>query len=195
MQQEVVNHTILIAIFETYAVFVNTVQAVLIHIPATSSTVFVFHKKTLNKCGHTKECIHSLLSLTNLTSGCASNIALISVVPDLGTPPMKMSGISLLYSQALWSGPRTYFSCVYIACEGSSTSVRQSMLRRKRMAAKQSRRKPQMTVLLGPPRFRRKDMTFEERQRLEVSGRHVGDGGKERQGWKEGISETREKMS
>jgi hypothetical protein len=31
--------------------------------------------------------------MTHLTSGWASNIARMSVVPDLGTPPINMSGI------------------------------------------------------------------------------------------------------
>jgi hypothetical protein len=45
--------------------------------------------------------------LTNLISGCASSIALMSVVPDRGTPPIKMRGMSLWYSYFLLSAPAT----------------------------------------------------------------------------------------
>merc|ERR1719438_607095 len=40
----------------------------------------------------------TLVSSPHLTSGCASNIALINVVPLLGTPPMNINGDCLSYS-------------------------------------------------------------------------------------------------
>ena len=44
-----------------------------------------------------------------LTSGCASSIALMRVVPDRGTPPMKMSGMYRSYEYTLRSSPTTKF--------------------------------------------------------------------------------------
>lgn len=47
----------------------------------------------------------TLVSSPHLTSWWASSMALMSVVPDLGTPPMKMSGVSRSYSNMVPSDP------------------------------------------------------------------------------------------
>lgn len=41
--------------------------------------------------------MNDLKQKTNLTSGCASSIARINVVPDRGTPPININGICLWY--------------------------------------------------------------------------------------------------
>lgn len=66
----------------------------------TFSTIFVHLKKK-----------HSVKTKTfsYRTSGCASNIARISVVPDRGTPPININGIFLWYGYTFWSLPTTNF--------------------------------------------------------------------------------------
>lgn len=65
------------------------------NIPSFNFIVHIIFRKVCQLLKRTLKKI--LIIFTYLMSGCASNMALIKVVPDLGTPPMKINGIFLLY--------------------------------------------------------------------------------------------------